>query len=58
MNEPITRGLTKHLILKGLTFNAENPQDPVVLRPVKVDELVATIIEYIEAGELPARLSK
>lgn len=52
----VTNGLARHLILKGLTFNAENPQDPVVLRPVKVDELVATIIEYIEAGELPQKI--
>lgn len=50
------KGLAKHLILKGLTFNAENPDDPVVLRPVKINELVSAVVEYIEKGELPSRL--
>jgi hypothetical protein len=54
--EPMTRGLAKHLILKGLTFNAENPADPVVLRPVKVDELIDAVVEYIERGDLPSRI--
>ena len=54
----IKYGLTRHLIVKGLTFNAENPEDPVVLRPIKVDELVSAIVEYIEEGELPLRLAK
>jgi len=52
----IDKGLAKHLILKGLTFNAENPADPVVLRPVKVDELIDAVVEYIERGDLPSRI--
>lgn len=51
----IERGLAKHLILKGLTFNAENTNDPVVIRPIKIDELVDAVVEYIEGRTLPKR---
>ena len=51
MNEyaELLAGLQKHLILSGLTFNAELPTDPVVTRPVRVDVLVASIMEYLNA---------
>ena len=42
-------GLQKHLILSGLTFNAELPTDPIVIRPMRVDVLVASIMEYLNA---------
>ncbi len=39
--------LTNHLIKRGLTFNAEVPTDPVITRPVHIEVLVNTIMEYI-----------
>jgi hypothetical protein len=47
MNKEMIDGLTRHLIVSGLTFNAENKQDPIVIRPMKVDVLVATVLEYL-----------
>ena len=51
MNEyaQLLDGLQKHLILSGLTFNAESPTDPIVIRPMRVDVLVASIMEYLNA---------
>lgn len=51
MNEyaQLLDGLQKHLILSGLTFNAELPTDPIVIRPMRVDVLVASIMEYLNA---------
>ena len=42
-------GLRKHLIISGLTFNAEIPADPIITRPVRVEVLVATVMEYLNA---------
>ncbi len=42
-------GLRKHLITSGLTFNAEIPTDPIITRPVRVEVLVATVMEYLNA---------
>ena len=47
MNKEMIDGLTRHLVVSGLTFNAENKQDPIVIRPVKVDVLIATVLEYL-----------
>jgi hypothetical protein len=47
VNKELLEGVTKHLILSGLTFNAENPADPIVIRPMKVEILVATVMEYL-----------
>ena len=51
MNEyaELLDGLRKHLIISGLTFNAEIPTDPVITRPVRVEILVASIMEYLNA---------
>ncbi len=51
MNEytELLDGLTKHLILSGLTFNAEIPTDPIITRPVRVEIMVASIMEYLNA---------
>lgn len=52
MNEytELIEGLKKHLILSGLTFNAELPTDPIVIRPMRVDVLVASVMEYLNAA--------
>lgn len=47
MNPELLQGVTKHLIVSGLTFNAENSADPIVIRPMKVEILVATVMEYL-----------
>ena len=47
--QELLQGLQKHLILSGLTFNAEIPTDPVITRPVRVDILVASVMEYLNA---------
>jgi hypothetical protein len=51
MNEyaELLDGLRKHLITSGLTFNAEVPTDPIITRPVRVEVLVATVMEYLNA---------
>lgn len=51
MNEyaDLLAGLQKHLIISGLTFNAEIPTDPIITRPVRVEVLVATVMEYLNA---------
>lgn len=51
MNEykELLAGIERHLILSGLTFNAELPTDPVVIRPVRVDVLVASVMEFLNA---------
>lgn len=51
MNEytELLDGLRKHLIISGLTFNAEIPTDPVITRPVRVELLVASVMEYLNA---------
>lgn len=51
MNEyqELTQGLRKHLILSGLTYNAEVPTEPVITRPVRVEILVASVMEYLNA---------
>lgn len=57
MNPELLQGITKHLIASGLTFNAENPADPVIIRPMKVEILVATVMEYL-LGEGYANTTK
>ena len=57
MQKELLEGVTKHLIMSGLTFNAENPADPVVIRPMKVEILVATVMEYL-LGEGYANTTK
>ena len=47
--QELLQGLQKHLILSGLTFNAEIPTDPIITRPVRVEVLVATVMEYLNA---------
>ena len=49
MNEytELLDGLRKHLITSGLTFNAEIPTEPVITRPVRVEILVAAVMEYL-----------
>jgi hypothetical protein len=51
MNEytELIDGLTKHLVMSGLTFNAEIPTDPIITRPVRVEIMVASIMEYLNA---------
>lgn len=51
MNEytELIDGLEKHLIVNGFTFNAEVPTEPVITRPVRVEMLVASIMEYLNA---------
>lgn len=48
--------MKRHLILSGLTFNAE--MEPVYTRAVPLDALLDSILEYVEKGELPKKLSK
>jgi hypothetical protein len=48
--QEILEGLSKHLILSGLTFNAEIPTDPIITRPVRVEILVATVMEYLNGA--------
>lgn len=40
--------LAVHLIKSGMTFNAENSSDPVITRPVRLEELVETIATFME----------
>ena len=47
--QELLKGLEKHLILSGLTFNAEIPTDPIITRPVRVEILVASVMEYLNA---------
>jgi hypothetical protein len=47
--QELLQGLQKHLILSGLTFNAEIPADPIITRPVRVEMLVASVMEYLNA---------
>ncbi len=47
--QELIKGLRKHLILSGLTFNAEVPTEPVITRPVRVEILVASVMEYLNA---------
>lgn len=51
MNEytELLTGVRNHLINSGLTFNAEIPTDPIITRPVRVEVLVATVMEYLNA---------
>jgi hypothetical protein len=53
---PMRLGLKRHLILSGLTFNAE--VEPVYMRAVPLDDLLNAVLEYVEEGKLPKRLSK
>lgn len=53
---PMRLGLKRHLILSGLTFNAE--VEPVYMRAVLLDDVVNAVLEYVEKGELPKKLSK
>ena len=55
--EKLRLSITRHLISKGLTFNAEMKGLPVYTRAVEVDQLVDAILEYIKEGELPNRLA-
>jgi hypothetical protein len=48
--QELLEGLKKHLILSGLTFNAEIATDPIVTRPVRVEVLVATVMEYLNGA--------
>jgi len=47
--QELLQGLQKHLILSGLTFNAEIATEPIITRPVRVDILVASVMEYLNA---------
>jgi hypothetical protein len=38
--------ITSHLIDSGFTFSTENG-DPVVIRPIKVDVLLNTLLDYM-----------
>ena len=53
---PIRMEMKRHLIKKGLTFNAE--VEPVYMRAGLLDDVVSAVIEYLEAGELPKRLTR
>lgn len=44
--------LAIHLIKAGMTFNAEDPNDPVITRPVRLEELVSVIEKYLAEKEL------
>lgn len=44
--------LAVHLIKNGMTFNAENNSDPVITRPVRLEELVKTISDFFEKERL------
>lgn len=48
--QEVIKGLENHLILSGLTFNAEHPSDPVVLRPMKVEILLSTVMEFLRGA--------
>lgn len=54
--ESIRISIRRHLINKGLTFNAEVKGVPVITRSVDLDVLTDAIIEYIEKGDLPTSL--
>jgi len=45
--QELMHGLINHLILSGATLNAENPAEPVVLRPMKADVLLPLILDYL-----------
>lgn len=53
---PMRLGLKRHLILSGLTFNAE--VEPVYMRAAPLEDVVNAVLEYVEKGELPKKLSK
>ena len=57
MNPELLQGITKHLIASGLTFNSENPANPIITRPMNVEILVATVMEYL-LGEGYANTTK
>lgn len=46
-DKELMHGLMNHLIMSGATLNAENPDDPVVLRPMKADVLLPLILDYL-----------
>lgn len=46
----LLEGLKKHLVLSGLTYNAEVPTQPIIIRPVRVEMLVATVMEYLNGA--------
>lgn len=48
--QELIEGLRNHLILSGLTYNAEVPTKPVIIRPVRVEMLAATVMEYLNAA--------
>jgi hypothetical protein len=53
---PMRLDLKRHLIKKGLTFNAE--VEPVYMRAGLLDDVVDAVLEYIEAGKLPKKLTR
>jgi hypothetical protein len=54
--EKVRIALKRHLIQRGLTFNAEDNQVPVFTRSVDLNVLTDTILEYIKEGDLPTPL--
>lgn len=55
--EKLRLSITRHLVSKGLTFNAEVKDLPVYTRAVEVDQLVDAILDYIKEGELPTYMA-
>lgn len=50
----LVRRLSHHLIRNGMTFNAEQ-DDPVITRPVRVEEMAAVMLDFLGNDRLPIR---
>jgi hypothetical protein len=47
MYQALVMELKQHLVDQGLTFNAEDALDPVVIRPMKADLLLTNLLDYM-----------
>jgi len=43
----IEKELSDYLVSIGATFNAENPDEPIVLRPARLNVIVSSIVDYL-----------
>lgn len=47
--------LSNHLIRSGMTFNAEVEGEPVITRPVRVEEMASAVLDFLANDRLPIR---
>ena len=43
----IEQELSNYLVSIGATFNAENPDEPIVLRPARLNVIVTSVVDYL-----------